>query len=253
MDNKVYNQEVKDWDTNAGFYANENAMPYQEKIIRKKMYKFYNIKESDAVLEAGGGIVKLSKNAVLVDFSPKMIEGCKKINQPQKCIQASTHQLPFENDSFDVIVANGLMHHVKVQGLFDKTVDEFFRVLRPGGKLCVFDRAPNLVPKIFFYLRQPLKLIYKPKSTCSTTNETQFLESDVEKISQHGFKIERRMNLINVFFQAMIIVSNVFQYIFGVKSAVILQKITLPIAKVVEKTLSFKPFCAEQCIVMKKQ
>ncbi|MBU1164133.1 class I SAM-dependent methyltransferase [Patescibacteria group bacterium] len=253
MKQDIYNQEIKDWDANAKFYVNENFMPYQEKIVRKKMYKFYNIDKSQAVLEAGGGIVKLLKNSVLIDFSTKMIEGCKSINQAEKCVQGSVHDLPFENNSFDVVVANGLFHHIKVQGLLDKTCDEFFRVLKPSGKLCIFDRAPNLVPKLMFYVRQPLKLIHKPKSTCSTTNEVQFLESDIEKIISHGFKIEKRMYLINIFFQSMIILTNIFQYLFGAKAAIIVQRISMPLAMVVEKIFSFKFLCVEQCIIMKKQ
>ena len=253
MDNNIFKQEKEDWNGNAQFYANENLMPFQEELVRKKIYDFYNLQETDKVLEAGGGIVKLSANTVLVDFSPKMIEAAKKINPNNECILASVHKLPFADNSFDVIIANGLMHHIKVQGIFDDALEEFQRVLKNGGKLCIFDRTSNLIPKILFYLRQPTKLFYKPKSTCSTRNETPFLEDDIKKIINHGFTLEKRMYLINIFFQHMIIFTNIFQYLFGAKIAIKLQKFTLPLARFIENNFSFKPLCAEQCLVMLKK
>lgn len=253
MNKKIFQQEIEDWNKNVQFYVNENLMPFQEEIIRKKIYDFYQIKESDQVLEAGGGVIKLGKNAVLVDFSPEMIKEAKKINPANQCFEASIHQLPFPDQSFDVIVANGLIHHIKVQGILDESLKEFRRVLKNGGKLCIFDRAPNLIPKIFFYLRQPAKLFYKPKSTCGTRNEMPFLEIDVKKIIDSGFVLKKRMYLINVFFQAMIILTNIFQYIFGPRISIKLQKNSLSLAKFIENVFSFKFLCAEQCLIMIKK
>lgn len=253
MDQKIYQQEIEDWDQNARFYDNENEMAYQEKIYRKTMYDFYGIKDSDIVLEAGGGVIKLDKNTILVDFSPKMIEFCKKINKPEKCILASTHELPFANEYFDVVVANGLFHHVKVQGLLEASVKEFYRVLKPGGKICIFDRASNLFPRLFFKMRKPLKKIYKPNSTCSTRNEVDFTDEDIARIENLGFKVEKRKFVINVFFQAMVIFANGLQYLFGKNVAKYWQKTTWPLAYLIEKIFPFKVLCAEQIIVLIKK
>lgn len=252
MKKEIFQQEIEDWDKNAEFYANENLMPYQ-KVIREKLAEFYALSEREKILETGGGVIKISKNTVLVDFSPKMVELAKKINPPDReIILASCHELPFKNETFDAIVANGLFHHLKAQDLLEASAREFYRVLKPGGRLCVFDRADNLVPKIFFYLRKPVKLIFKPKSQCCTRNEQPFLEEDIEKILSRGFKKEKRQYLVTLPFQFLVIFSNFLQYSSGSKTAQKFQERTLKLAASFEKHLAFKPLCAEQCLVLRK-
>lgn len=249
----IFEQEIKDWNKNAQFFANENLMPFQ-KIIRKEIYDFYDFRENEMILEAGGGVIKIKDNMILVDFSPKMINRAKELNpeKADKCILASAHQLPFSDNTFDVIVANGLMHHLKVQGILEQSIKEFYRVLKPNGKICIFDRAFNLVPVFFFYLRKPLKLIYKPKSQCSTSNEPHFLEKDLKEILKHSFKIEKRKFIVNVFFQILIIFTNVIQYIFRPQLAQKIQGKLYKTAEFIEKKLSYKILCAEQCVILRK-
>ncbi|MBI4812175.1 class I SAM-dependent methyltransferase [Candidatus Falkowbacteria bacterium] len=252
MNREIFQQEIEDWNNNVRFYINENSMAYQGKIYRKEIYDFYQIKTEEKVLEAGGGVVKVGENTIVVDFSPKMIEACKKINGEGRCVLASAHQLPFKDEEFDVVVANGLSHHLKAQDLLEDAIKEFYRVLKSGGKLCVFDRANNFFPRLFFLIRTPSRLIFKPTSSCNTRNEADFLEEDIDKIIAGGFKMARRKYIINVFFQAITIFANVLQYVFGFRVAYWWQKITWSLAYLVEKALPFKIFCAEQVIVFKK-
>jgi ubiquinone/menaquinone biosynthesis C-methylase UbiE len=252
MNKKIFEQEIKDWDKNVNFYMNENLMPFQE-MIRREIYDFYELSENDKVLEAGGGAIKINPNTVIMDFSPKMVEFAKSINPPdRKIILGSVHQIPFADQTFDAVVVNGTFHHLKAQDLFEESVKEFHRVLKPKGKICVFDRAYNLIPNFFFYLRKPIKKIYSPKSQCSTRNETFFLESDIEEILKQGFRIEKRKYLVPLPLQLLIISTNVFQYLGGKKLAQKSQKFLKPLGRVLEKYLAFKPFCAEQCLILRK-
>ena len=50
--------------------------------------------------------------------------------------QASVEDLPFHENTFDYVVSNGVIHHTPNT---QKSVDEFFRVLKPGGKLVICD------------------------------------------------------------------------------------------------------------------
>jgi ubiquinone/menaquinone biosynthesis C-methylase UbiE len=47
--------------------------------------------------------------------------------------------LPFEDDSFDLVVSSLAIHNIKGTAGRQKAVDEAARVLRPGGRLLIAD------------------------------------------------------------------------------------------------------------------
>jgi SAM-dependent methyltransferase len=47
--------------------------------------------------------------------------------------------LPFEDQSFDVVVSNVAIHNIKGQDGRAKAIDEAVRILRPGGRLLIAD------------------------------------------------------------------------------------------------------------------
>jgi arsenite methyltransferase len=47
--------------------------------------------------------------------------------------------LPFDNDSFDVVLSSLAIHNVKGRTARDKALEEAMRVLRPGGRLVIVD------------------------------------------------------------------------------------------------------------------
>lgn len=52
---------------------------------------------------------------------------------------ADMRQLPFENDSFDLIVSSVAIHNIGARTGRDQAIDEAWRVLRPGGQLLIAD------------------------------------------------------------------------------------------------------------------
>ena len=55
--------------------------------------------------------------------------------------------LPFEDDSFDLIVSNFAIHNISGRAGREKAIDEAVRVLRPGGRLMIADvRATRQYP-----------------------------------------------------------------------------------------------------------
>jgi SAM-dependent methyltransferase len=53
--------------------------------------------------------------------------------------------LDFPDDRFDAVVLRDTLHHLWEEGDVDTAFDEIERVLRPEGRLVVFDPNPNLV------------------------------------------------------------------------------------------------------------
>lgn len=52
---------------------------------------------------------------------------------------ADMRQLPFDNDSFDLIVSNVAIHNIRSSAGRDAAINEAWRVLRPGGRMLVAD------------------------------------------------------------------------------------------------------------------
>jgi len=92
------------------------------------------------VLDLGSGageaavyFARLEAEVVATDLSSKMLEVLKKAATLHgtcvKIIVGSAQDLPFASDSFDIVYAANLLHHVDIE----QCLDEVRRVLRPGG------------------------------------------------------------------------------------------------------------------------
>ncbi|MDQ3098183.1 MAG: methyltransferase domain-containing protein [bacterium] len=107
-----------------------------------------DIKDTDSVLDAGGGdgyysklVLELTKAKVsLYDFDENALNSARR-NLKDKNIeisQGSVHQMAFPANSFDKIILTEVMEHVPYES---KGFDELYRVLRPGGLLAI--TVPN--------------------------------------------------------------------------------------------------------------
>ena len=89
----------------------------------------------------------LDKGADLVaaDISEEMLKRLKKKFRNLTTIKADIEDLPFEDNSFDVVVATFVIVHLKD---LQKAFDEVYRVLKPGGFFALSNinqrRAPEL-------------------------------------------------------------------------------------------------------------
>ncbi len=51
-----------------------------------------------------------------------------------KAMQSDAENLPFEDNTFDIVYSNGVLHHTHNT---EKAIDEVYRVLKPGGKAVI--------------------------------------------------------------------------------------------------------------------
>lgn len=250
MNKKIIKEEMEDWDSRVDFYRNESYMPFN-KLIKKDFDSVCGDLSGLFVLNAGAGVSKHAENEVLIDLSFKMVAAAREEFDNIKGIVCSTHKLPFKDKVFNAVVAKGLYHHLKAQGIMEESSSEFSRVLKKNGKLCIYDRAFNFIPNLLFCLRKPFKIFIS--SRCSTRNEVSFKDEDIEKICDAGFEIVKRKRIVNVFFQNQRILSNLIQYSLGFRAARLFQKKSLKLAELIEKSFRNNSICAEQIILLKKK
>jgi SAM-dependent methyltransferase len=87
---------------------------------------------------AGGPLVNELKNSGFenvsgIDFSAEAVEKCKQ--RGLTAYQMDAHNLEFEPDSFDVLIASDSLEHLE----FDtKALANWYSVLKPGGRILVF-------------------------------------------------------------------------------------------------------------------
>ena len=83
------------------------------------------------------------ENATATDISPGMLEAleanAKELGVKVKTVVTDAEQLPFADESFDLVFGHAVLHHIP--GLA-RGFEEFHRVLRPGGTV-VFCGEPS--------------------------------------------------------------------------------------------------------------
>lgn len=104
------------------------------------------------ILDVGAGtgrlsleLSKMGADVVALDISPEMLKILKRKNFRIQTVVGDVENLPFPNDSFDVVTAAFLIVHLKNPERF---FDEAYRVLKDGGKLLVSNINQKEPPEV---------------------------------------------------------------------------------------------------------
>jgi ubiquinone/menaquinone biosynthesis C-methylase UbiE len=83
---------------------------------------------------------EMGMHVISADYSPEMLErtkqNCADAGFTANAVRADAQNLPFENASFDFICSRNLVWNLEHP---EKAYSEWMRVLKPGGRLFVFD------------------------------------------------------------------------------------------------------------------
>lgn len=102
------------------------------------------------VLNVGAGagtrdlriVERYTERIVCLDISREAVRRFLE-KEPYSAFLATAEQLPFADDSFDVVLLSGILHHVAGHSRMLPYLKECRRVLKPGGALVALD--PNLL------------------------------------------------------------------------------------------------------------
>lgn len=153
----VYNQL-------ADYYANEadGTSLYNTEYERPAMIAQLPAEMSGVtVLDAGCAagwyseqFLKAGAKVIAVDFSPEMVKAAKQRTKGKAkvlCLDLAV-DLPFEDQSFDLIVSSLTLHYLKD---WSKTFQEFRRILKPNGQLLFSVHHPmtdiELLPEAHYF------------------------------------------------------------------------------------------------------
>ena len=97
--------------------------------------------------------------------------------------EADAAELPFDGESFDIIVSFSAIDHIPGEDKREKVCEEIFRVTKSGGNAII--TVPNKL-SIFYYMWSKRK----SRDTSSFWYEHCFTPSELKKLLQNsGFKI----------------------------------------------------------------
>jgi ubiquinone/menaquinone biosynthesis C-methylase UbiE len=154
---------------------------------RRKEMLIRLLRPHHRVLEVGCGIGLLSTEITdhvhelySIDISPDLIELAKKSYDKKNItfLCANAYSLEFQDDFFDAVVGMSVLHHLDV----DKGLDEFRRVLKPGGHIAFSE--PNMLNPQIFLERNFFREYFN-----NTPDETAFIKYSLRrKLIQHHYR-----------------------------------------------------------------
>ncbi|MEO1290764.1 MAG: class I SAM-dependent methyltransferase [Chloroflexota bacterium] len=90
-----------------------------------------------------------------LDLMPSMIEH-HPLTGTKRIFLSNAEQLPFHNDSFDIVMANHMIHHVQN---ISTALAEFQRVLAPGGLVVIATNSIATMPELQVLMRRAIVLL----------------------------------------------------------------------------------------------
>ena len=193
-------QQYKNADNLRARIAVHERFGTNQEDLAQWVFDRVEVPEDACVLELGtgpgrfwvqnSGRIPADWQITLSDLSPGMLEEAQEATQgldkafDYKVVDAQ--DVPFEDDTFDCVVANHMLYHVPD---LDKGIAEIRRVLKPGGKLyAVTNGEKHMLELEAFIVEQfakPLGVEFEVNTTLSFR-----LETGSDRLSNHFAHVE---------------------------------------------------------------
>jgi len=152
------------------------------------------LKPDDIFLEIGcGGGVLLNmaletvKHAKAIDHSSDMVQIGREKNQEAisegrvEIVQGNTESLSWDDNSFTCATANQMFFFIDKPMI---VLTEFYRVLKPGGRLVITSTEDSILPKLLFVLWSHSMHLYKNSDMESMLKQAGFQTVEVKNLER---------------------------------------------------------------------
>jgi ubiquinone/menaquinone biosynthesis C-methylase UbiE len=142
----VTNQQ-QHFDQVAGSYDETFPAHVAEHYLRKRAVVIGTLLDGGEGLDVGCGTglllaaLRRYGTVVGVDPSPGMLEVLARECRGE-AVLGSANKLPFADGRFDVVFSVAVLHHLSDPGVVATALREMVRVVRPGGRIVVWDHNP---------------------------------------------------------------------------------------------------------------
>lgn len=263
MNERLFRQDQCDWRRNVSFYRDEASSPFQEKLNEEKRTAYGLDGSRRKILDVGAGVggpaarmIEEGRVVVALDFVLEMALAAREKHPNLPYVVASAHRLPFKDGMFDAVIADGVLHHLKVQGILDDSAVEVARVLREGGRLCSFDRNGSVMSRlliiVFVALNKVMRLWRPDYASSATGYERSLNHSDERLISGAGFVTIVRRNVSSLPYFLTIVLTNAAGYLAGPRSGAAWRLRFYPAAAWFEDRIGARALTVEECVVRER-
>lgn len=94
-------------------------------------------RNTEMLYEMGYDLSACDLHKSMVEATKRRITALNQNNRMPEIIQANIIELPFDDNTFDVILANGVFHNVSSLDELLKAIGEASRLLKENGTLCI--------------------------------------------------------------------------------------------------------------------